>query len=359
MRRHRRRRRPPAGRAAPRASPGFACGIVHGAQLLGALLLHPGVKSDPGCQLPPRRRHGWPVDVAKLRRPPGPPAAVSLGQRAVRRPVGQPVALGRPSSGLGRPSARQSISSEHVWLPTPGRGRFARCWARPVSHRSPRGCPGRRGCRRRGPRRAAQAGWRTDGSTGCRGGLDRVGRAGRMQRVEQHRAGAVLGGGPVDELAQIAEIADPPRPRRAQRVQLEHPAPCGGSLRHPRGSRDQGGLLPSLRCSRYQPVPIRQGVRHAPRSRCRPRSPASLRPASAVRPRARQRSAAGHPRTGARPACPTRGSAPQGCRLRRRATRAPERRRRRRPRPAHVARCGRRWPRRAPPPIAADLRVPA
>ena len=45
---------------------------------------------------------------------------------------------------------------------------------------------------------------------GVGGGLHGMGGPGRVQRVEQHRAGAVLGGRPLDEVAEVAEITDAP-----------------------------------------------------------------------------------------------------------------------------------------------------
>jgi hypothetical protein len=75
-----------------------------------------------------------------------------------------------------------------------------------------------------------------------------------VQRVEQHRLGVVLAAGPGDELAQVAEVADAPRPARVQRVELEHPAPRPRRLGQRRRRDDDGDVAAELLVDQLEPV---------------------------------------------------------------------------------------------------------
>ncbi len=89
------------------------------------------------------------------------------------------------------------------------------------------------------------------------GRLDRRHRRDRVQRVEQHGRRAVLGAGPVDEGAQVAEVAEAPRRGGVQGVELQHPTPGPGDC----GQRSRRGDDGHRAVVGLQPVPARGETR--------------------------------------------------------------------------------------------------
>ena len=231
---------------------------VHVGQLALHLVLQPRVEGHPRSQL-----EAGPVDVRRRRvpqplGPQGPPAPVPLGQgtedgelpQVVRRAdgLGSPGRVPQQLAGrpLGRPHpvvldpVAGDVRTQHVHLGTGGVVRGAVGVEIGHAQGERRGEPP---ARRRVGRRLHR-----------RHGRDRV------QRVEQHRLGAVLAAGPADELAQVAEIADAPRPLRAQRVELQHPAPRPRRLRERGGRHDHGDVAAELLVDQLQAVVARLEV---------------------------------------------------------------------------------------------------
>ena len=85
-------------------------------------------------------------------------------------------------------------------------------------------------------------------------GLHRRYRRDRVQRVEQHRVGIVFAAGPGDEVPQVTEVADAPRPARVQRVELQHPAPRPRRLGQGGRRDDHGDVAAELLVDQVQPV---------------------------------------------------------------------------------------------------------
>ena len=201
--------------------------------------------------------------AARGRRP-GPPGAAaprataSTGSRTARparrrsrtatgRPARRRARAARPSATAARSADRLAAHTRSCSIRSPTTsGRSTSTWARVASSARAVGVEvgHAQGQRRGEPPARRRVGRRLH----RRHGRDRV------QRVEQHRLGAVLAAGPADELAQVAEVADAPRPLRAQRVELQHPAPRPRRLRERGGRHDHGDVAAELLVDQLQAV---------------------------------------------------------------------------------------------------------
>ena len=321
--------------------PGVARFLAGRFQLHPAEVLQPRVELDALLELFARFGDLGPGRVAQRFRPVAPVRAVPLGEGAEEREVPQVAVFGRlfdvvrpqqlERGALGRPDG---VVVDQLTVAVRGEGGDGLLRRRVGSgERLGGGDPqvdrvGEAAARRR-----------------VRRALDRVGRAERLDRVDQQHPRVQLGGRPGGEGREVAVVADAPRAGRVQGVELQHPAPRGrhlGQLRRHDGEHDVllGG---------DHPVPAERQVRgqfplDVPAS-CRLRAPPRRRsPAGGWCLPSRRSSGA------ARPGLPSRSGRrrwPRHWSRRRRTAPGSRRRRRRppRPRPGRRSRTG--WRRRS------------
>ena len=166
---------------------------------------------------------------------------VLLDQGAPRREVGQPDALARPVrlvlAAPGRAAPRLADQFEGLALRLPHRVavqqvvRTAQVAQRVAQLRDP-GPSGGRHRREFGDRLDAEV-QRVHEATGhrqVRRRLDRRHGRARVQRVDEDETGAQLAARPGDQLREVGQVADAPRPRGPHGVQLDE-VPPGGAVR--------------------------------------------------------------------------------------------------------------------------------